>query len=400
MSAAEKALAFSPAEIARRGELFRQALEPLGLDGAIVLHRADTVYLAGASFGGAVLVPREGVPRIFAWRGAGWIPPDCPWLVEAVPSAAAFGKALAQTEFAGWKRVGFEEDVVPVALFRRMVQKTWPEAQFDDASAALRRVRAVKSAEELERVRRSGAVLAAGFAALPGIIRPGLPEFEIQAQFEAALRRAGDQAFARTRAFNAESRGIVACGESAGVDNVFDGPLAQLGRNRLTPMGGGEAEVRRDLPVIVDSTAGFGGYLTDMTRTFVCGKLEPRFTEAHDFCVAVLEGCARRMVPGAVPEEIYLWALAEAEKAGYAANFMNRGANQVRFLGHGIGLEVDETPVLARRFTDPLQEGMVIAVEPKVVYDDGAVGVEDTFIVEPGGARAVTPLERGVIRVD
>ena len=91
--------------------------------------------------------------------------------------------------------------------------------------------------------------------------------------------------------------------------------------------------------------------------------------------------------------------LDEAADAGYAEHFMNRGENKVRFLGHGIGLEMDEVPILARRFTEPLAAGMVFAVEPKIIFDDGGVGVEDTIVVGAGGGEVVTPLELGLMQV-
>ena len=157
----------------------------------------------------------------------------------------------------------------------------------------------------------------------------------------------------------------------------------------------------RGRPIICDHTAGVNGYMTDMTRTFCLGPpLEARFEEAHAFCVKLHEQVLRRMVPGAIPAEIYGWAVQQAEQAGFADGFMNRGPNQVRFLGHGIGLEMDEWPVLARPFTEPLIEGQVVAVEPKVIFDDGGVGVEDTVIIRPGGAEAVTHMERGLIRLE
>ncbi|MBP7867407.1 MAG: aminopeptidase P family protein [Acidobacteria bacterium] len=391
---------FTTHELRRRGERFQEALRADGLDGAVILQRADAVYLSGTAFQGAVVAPAEGDLRLLAWRGAGRVPGECPWPVETLNSAAGFGKAVAALGLGGWARIGFEEDVLPVGLFRKLLQGTWPGAAFVDASDRLRRIRAVKSPEELERVRRSGAVLSAGFEALRGIIREGMYEYEIQAQMEVIMRREGDQAAGRTRGFNAEARGVVACGPSAAVDNVFDGPIGQPGRNPLAPVGAGDGRVAAGLPVIADVTAGYGGYITDMTRTYAIGPLEARFVEAHDFCVSILEGCETRMAAGAIPEEIYLWSMAEAEKAGFAANFMNRGRNQVRFLGHGIGLEIDEFPALARRFTDPLAAGMVIAVEPKVVFEDGAVGVEDTFVVTAAGAEPVTVMQRGIVTVE
>ncbi len=81
-------------------------------------------------------------------------------------------------------------------------------------------------------------------------------------------------------------------------------------------------------------------------------------------------------------------------------NFMGYGNRRVRFLGHGIGLHVDELPVLAKGFDEPLQEGMVFAVEPKAgVEGVGMVGTENTFIVTPEGGRCITGDHPGLMEI-
>jgi len=390
---------FPREELAGRLERFQAALAGAELDGAIVLQRADLVWLTDAAFQGALLVPAAGAPRLFVWRGRGRIGDGCPAEPEPVAGMGKLPAAIAAAGLAGWRRVGFEEDVLPVAWYRRLVAGVWPGAEHADIAPALRRLRGVKSPRELERVRASGRVLAGGFEALRTILREGMPEYEAQARLDLAMRLAGDQAAGRNRGFNAEARGVVACGASAAVDTAFDGPIGQPGRYYLAPMGAGGGVIRAGAPVIADSTAGYAGYMTDMTRTYHIGPLDRRFVDAHNFCVHILAEVTRRLVPGAVPEELYQWAVDEAAAAGYAEHFMNRGENKVRFLGHGIGLEMDEVPILARRFTEPLAAGTVFAVEPKIIFDDGGVGVEDTIVVGAGGGEVVTPMALGLIQV-
>jgi len=383
-------------ELEERVGGLQSALRARSVDGAVILQRADLIYYTDSVFQGALVVPAEGRAALFVWRGEGLLSPDCPWEPVAVRGMGKLPTALAAGQWSHWRRIGYEEDVLPVALWNH-VGAAWPAAERVDVSPVIRAQRQVKSETELTRVRRSGRALSEGFKALPGMIRTGRREFEVQMELEMVLRRAGDQAGGRSRAFNSEARGVVACGAAAAVETAFDGPIGQPGRNPLAPFGAGAGEIRPNQPVIVDVTAGVDGYLTDMTRTFCLGRLERRFAEAHAFCVYVLEEITRRLVPGAVPEELYEWAVAEAEAAGWGEHFMNRGRNKVRFLAHGIGLELDELPVLARRFRDPLQENMVIAVEPKVIFEDGGVGVEDTLIVKAGGAEIVTPMRLDLI---
>ncbi|MFH0883479.1 MAG: Xaa-Pro peptidase family protein [bacterium] len=388
--------AFTREELAGRIERLRESIRELKLDGALILQRADLIYYTGAVFQGALAVSAKDGAILFVWRGRGLIGEEVPVEVRPVYSFGGLHEDLKQANLTAWKRIGMEEDVLPVSMYRRLMDKLWISGESVDISPVIRRQRSVKSKAELVRIRHSGQVLSLGFESLREIIREGLYEYEAQALMDIVMRGAGDQAGGRTRGFNAEARGVVACGASAAVPNAFDGPIGQPGRNPLAPMGAGNAQIKVGEPILVDHTAGVDGYMTDMTRTYAIGKLDSRFLEAHDFCVELHLQVMKRLVPGAVPAEIYEWALEEAKRAGYEENFMNRGESRVRFLGHGIGIEMDEWPVLARSFTDPLEENTILAVEPKIIYDDGGVGVEDTVIVTPKGGVSVTKMDLGI----
>lgn len=107
-------------------------------------------------------------------------------------------------------------------------------------------------------------------------------------------------------------------------------------------------------------------------------------------CIEVQARLALLLKPGAVPSEIYQTVTNELSD-DFKQNFMGFGQRQVKFLGHGVGLHVDEFPVIANGFKDPLAENMVIALEPKKgLADLGMVGVEDTYIVTPQGGRCIT----------
>ncbi len=391
---------FSSKELNRRINNLQDSVQKANLDGALIVQRADLVYYTGSAYQGVLSVPATGKPRLFVWRGLGLVSDTLPIVPEIVKGFGKLPIALNEAGLNKWKRVGIEEDVLPLSWYRRFKSVVWPESELVDISTSIRAQRSVKSDEELMQVRESGRILTAGFEELRTILKSVEFEYEAQAMMDIKMRREGDQAYGRTRAFNAEARGVVACGRSAAVDTAFDGPIGQPGRTPLAPFGAGGNRIESGMPIISDHTAGYNGYMTDMTRSYYLGNLDQRFIDAHNFCVEIHLETLKRMVPGAIPSEIYLWSVAEAEKAGYGDVYMNSGDNRVRFLAHGVGIELDEWPVLAKPFRDPLEENMVIAVEPKIIFEDGGVGVEDTAIVKPGGAEVVTPMEYGLIKVD
>ena len=101
--------------------------------------------------------------------------------------------------------------------------------------------------------------------------------------------------------------------------------------------------------------------------------------------------------PGNIPSEIYNSVTSKLD-ADFLMGFMGVGNERVKFLGHGVGLQVDEYPVIANKFDEPLIENMTIAVEPKRSIENfGIVGVEDTYIVTKDGGKCITGGEKEII---
>jgi Xaa-Pro aminopeptidase len=108
---------------------------------------------------------------------------------------------------------------------------------------------------------------------------------------------------------------------------------------------------------------------------------------------------AAMLKPGAIPSQIYSQIIDSLDN-DFLQNFMGFGDRKVKFLGHGIGLVIDELPVIAERFDMPLQEGMTFALEPKNgIKNIGMVGIENTFIVTAGGGESITGNNPGLIPV-
>jgi len=186
--------------------------------------------------------------------------------------------------------------------------------------------------------------------------------------------------------------GTVSVGASACYPCYFDGPDGQEALYPAVQQGGGRRQVEPHQTVLVDFVGAAGGYLADRTRVFCVGKPPREALEAHEFCREMLAAIVERLRPGSVPSAIHAEVTAMAEKSPWADRFMGWGENRVGFLGHGIGLDLDELPVIAPRFDAPLVAGNVIAVEPKVFLGGvGAVGVENTYVVTESGCRDVTP---------
>ena len=165
-------------------------------------------------------------------------------------------------------------------------------------------------------------------------------------------------------------------------------------------LGSRERKLRKGDLVFLDIACGIEGYHTDKTVTYMFGpSLPDDVIQAQRKCVEIQNAIAAQLKPGVVPSRIYQNILQNLP-GEFLNHFMGFGNRRAKFLGHGIGLQVDETPVIAEGFDEPLVENMVFAVEPKKgIQDVGMVGIENTFVVSPQGGRGITGTHPGLILV-
>jgi Xaa-Pro aminopeptidase len=299
------------------------------------------------------------------------------------------------------RRLGLTLDVVPVA-----VQQFWttalPGVEWTDVSSLVRDLRSAKSPWELERMRETARLLAGVFREVPTFLRPGMREVDLAAELEVRMRRAGNEGSPRVRGFNQEFfMGLAIAGAAATAPSYFDGPVTGRGLSPSSPLGASVEPIGRDVPVLLDYTAIRGGYITDMTRIAVCGRLAPELERAFEVALAIQRELAEALVPGAVPSRLFAMARDRAEAAGLGDRFMGPPGAQARFVGHGLGLELDELPVLAPGFDAPLRPGQTVAIEPKFVFPgQGAVGIENTWVVGERCGERITGFPDDLIAVE
>ncbi len=377
-------------EIMNRRQRLADALRKADLDACLISGVTNTYYYTGSSQNGILLVYADENHAWFVRKSLERAMIESPETnIYPMPSLRQLTSFLSENGIPVPMKLGFEGDILPVQMFERY-KRSMEGVSFTDASMILRSVRTVKSDFERDCIRKAGAQVAAVMEGLSDVIQPGVREIDVAAEAEKIARKCGHQGLIRMRAFNAELfYGVVCSGPSANAPTSFDGPSGSEGLYPSAIHPAGERMVEASKPLLVDFMGAHMGYLCDVTRVFFPGTPDAEVLEKHQQCLDVQEFIARQLRPGIVPAQLFEEAWAFAESIGLSENFMGYQDNQVRFLGHGVGLEVDEWPVIAPRFEQPLENGQVIAVEPKVYLPDvGGVGIENTFVVsEQGGLR-------------
>ncbi|MFC1958818.1 M24 family metallopeptidase, partial [Chloroflexota bacterium] len=217
-------------------------------------------------------------------------------------------------------------------------------------------------------------------------------ELEVDSFLGALARRLGHQGRIRMRGYNQEMfYGHILCGKTAAIPSFLAAPLGGMGTTPAIAQGAGYNKIVENQPIIIDFGVGINGYVTDMTRTFVIGKLSPELQEAHDFALEVKNFMEEWVKPGLRCSSLYKEVMTLTQERGYQDYFMGYKGGQVAFVGHGIGLEIDEYPLIAPSFHREFQENMTFAFEPKLVFPGvGAVGIEDDYVITRTGVERLT----------
>lgn len=375
--------------------------------GLLVFARLSIYYLTGSLGNGVLWLPREGEAMLFVRKGIERVLLESP--IERVHPFRSYGDIVELAREAGSPLGGVvaaEMGGLPWSL-ANLLQQRLQGVSFVPGDMAVTLARAVKSPWELNKMRLAGARHHESLhEALPQRIRPGMTEREVSHLAWQVFFERGHSGMMRMSANGEEIfLGHVAAGENGNYPSHFNGPLGLKGEHPAVPYMGYAGSVwRRGTPLAVDIGFTLEGYHTDKTQVYWAGprvSIPDAVLRAHETCMEVQARAGAALRPGAIPSAIYQDALQLVGEYGLSEGFMGIGSNKVPFLGHGIGLAVDEHPVLARRFDAPLQTGMVIAIEPKMgIPGVGMVGVENTFEVTEDGGRCLTGDEYDIVCIE
>lgn len=379
-----------------RVEKVRRAMSDAGFDALLACDFATIYYLAGRVFDGFALISVADDPVWFVKRpvhlGGERVchirkPEEIPGWLER------FGVAAPS-------RLGLEMDLCSYSLVERL-KSVFPAAECVNASGALRAARSVKTDEELAKVRLSGAKHVGVYSRIPSLYTTGMTDYELQIAIEYLSRKEGCLGQFRISGSSMELfMGNVISGESADAPSPYDFAMGGKGMDPSLPVGASGEEIRPGCTVMVDVNGNFTGYMTDMTRVYSLGTLPKLALDAHQCSIDIHREFRRLAVPGASAKALYEMAEGMARERGFEKYFMGH-TQHAGFVGHGVGIEINEQPVIAPRSRDILEAGNVVALEPKFVIPGvGAVGIENTYIIGAAGAECATDAPEEIISLD
>ena len=386
-------------ELQNRMEQFKIIMEKTypEWDITVIFSKINQYYFTGTMQDGMLIIPRDDEPTFWVRRSYERALNES--LFNNIKPMNSYRDAAGNID-KNIETIYLETEVVPIALYNRF-QKYFPFKNYKSLDKVIATLRAVKSQYELSLMRKAGKIHEHVLEDIvPGILKDGMSEAELAADLFKVMINEGHHGITRFGMFDTEIiLGQIGFGESSIYPSYFNGPGGNYGMSPSVPLiGCRDRKLKSGDLVFIDAGCGYDGYNTDKTMTYMFKKSLPEYAiEIHIQCVEIQNEIVKMLKPGAIPSEIYNKIMNNLDTE-FLENFMGYGNRRVNFLGHGIGLLIDEIPIIANGFNEPLKEGMVLAIEPKKgIKNIGMVGIENTYIVTPKGGECITGNNPGLI---
>ena len=388
-------------EINRRIHLLKEKMSRAGMDGMFITHRPDYYYFSGTGQDGWLYVTLDYSPLLFVKRYLPRAVAESP-LTQIVPvhTVTEIPQIIKDSHGGFAKTIGLAFDLVPVRDFR-FYQSLFFGSNWQDATPVIMSCRSIKSKYEIDIFNRVADISSRVFDFISHTLTPGIRETDLAGKIEAYARTLGHSGRLQLRHYRSEGFSFhIVSGASGGQPGALDSPVSGTGICTAYPFGAGPRVIEMNDPILIDFSTMAMGYHMDESRMFVVGKMESQAEDASLAAIEILHGVQESMKPGVAVKTIYQTAVALADKLGFGEQFLGLPDLKAKFIGHGVGVELVESPILAKGHGAILEAGMVFAVEPKFIFKDRfAAGIESVIQVTSQGSRFVSKVPNKVFYV-
>ena len=391
-------------ELEQRLNALAAALQASSLPGVLIQHPIDLYYFAGGRQDGSMFVPAQAAGGSVEAGGDGPVfyvrrsleraqheagDDNAPFSIEPFPRLRLLSETLQSRGVTEAPALQFGE--LPTTFAHRFSNALSSLGACADATSVIHQLREVKSSWEQDQMEAAAEVQMRMFDAVSRLGGEGMTELDLVAAAEAISRSEGFGGQVQMRRFPLQcNRGVIVSGRAGGIPSFFDSAVGGAGPHPLAGMGSGFNKIKRNEPVLVDLVHVHRGYVVDMTRMFSLGSLSKEWHQRLEDMLAVKDTVVGVLDEGGLCSDAWVEGQALAHELGHQDHLMGMVPDQSKFLGHSVGLQLDESPVVAAGFDRPLPIGGTMAIEPKVVHADGSIGSEDTWIRDEDGMRPVT----------
>ena len=388
-------------ELIKRQEGLQERLTEKDIDLAVIIQNADLYYFAGTIQAEYLVLPQVGDPILLVRRGIERAEDETG--IEKVvefKSSREIPDILAKEDIDLPKKLGLELDILPYQTAIKL-QNVLEVSELTNVTTLIRQLRMIKSDYEIKLMKRAAKPLSTIPKLVSENLEPGMNELELSAIIENHLRQQGHSGLVRMRGLNNEiPMGVCVAGDNAEASIKTDALCGGPGPHASMGMGSSQRKITEGEPIVIDFVNNYQGYHVDQTRLAVLGEPSAYLQETHEKMVNFLERLSQYLIPQHSWNEVYEEGKKIAEELKVEEYFMGYGSNKVRFVGHGVGLELNEFPFLADGLNFDLEPGMTIALEPKLLIPEvGAIGIENTYLVTDDKPQNLTVTSEELITI-
>jgi Xaa-Pro aminopeptidase len=385
----------------QRIQELQQRMKTKEIDAAIIMQPRDLYYYSGTSQPCNLIIPQKGDPLLLVRRAESFVRQET-W-ISLYEKGGGTGRTLEHLQKSGFHKgvLGMELDVIPYALVNKMAS-AFDQFSLVDITPLILEQRMVKDPDEIQLIREATHRFDMAHQTILKTLRHGISEVELGSRIADVLIRNQTEQIIFIRRWDdwLQSMGTIASGENLVRISGHAHTVTGVGLGPALPWGPSNRLIQEGDLVVVDNPLNYRGYHSDNTRTYVVGKASRKQRNIYQDLLVLQDAALKQIRLGLPINELFEYTLDKVKDLGYEEYFQGYGASQGQYLGHGVGLELDEMPVVGPRTTLPLQAGMVLAVECKFIIPDfGAVFIEDTVVVQEDGSEIFSQEDRNLAEV-
>ncbi|MHA2092689.1 MAG: M24 family metallopeptidase [Candidatus Kariarchaeaceae archaeon] len=374
-------------EIKPRIVNLRSRMAETDIDGFLLFSTVETFYYSGIGLDSAIFIPKEGEPTHLVKRNINLAQEYS--AINNIQDFGRFSRIFSTLKIKDHSKIAVELDILPFS-YVKVLESTGNNIVLVNGSDDLRNKRSIKSNYEISQISQAATLVDSSFDYCTEIASPEMREIDLAAKLDHWLLKNGHQGYISTRSFNSALLNYsYVIGKSSSTLNIHFTPISGWGLSLKFPYGPSTKKLGKD-PFFVDTCGNKNGYISDTTRTFVFGGFDPATKEKLESLIEIKSYLKRVLKPKADLGVIYGESMSLAKELGIYDNFMGESRDKVAFLGHGVGLELDELPILYSKGSK-LMDGNVLACEPKYIEERKLIlGIEDTLAITESGSRLLS----------
>lgn len=378
-----------------RRQRLQKAMQAMNVEGCILTTAVNVFYMTGIVYSGYFYLPVEGNPVHFVKRPQGINFENTIYIRKP----EQLKDELKNYNLPSPNSLMLETDVVSFGECARLLH-TFGLSEAANASTVMRKIRSIKTEFELQQIRHCARKHEAVYKLIPSVYKEGMTDVEFQIEIEHLMRQHGSLGLFRSYGENMDIyMGSLLVGENAEAPSPFDYALGGAGSSPILPLGASGEKIKQGNTIMVDMAGNYTPWMTDMTRVFSAGKTLDLAYRAHQVSIDINNRIMDIAKPGMACADLYNISMEMVLENNLESYFMGT-KQQAKFVGHGVGLEINEPPVLTPRSKELLEPNIVFALEPKFVIPEvGAVGIENTYLVTADGIEKLTILEEEIIEL-